>query len=98
METDFLKAGRDEFSKQNDQIIFKQWKRRANFYLKQDKSNDYELLSIAQHTGLPTRLLDWTHNPMVALFFSCIENLEKDGAVFIFPPENYILKRNWYSL
>ena len=77
------KAGREIISKSNDETIFIQWKRRAKFYLKNQNLNDWELLSIAQHTGLPTRLLDWSHSPLVALFFCCSENLEKDGAVFI---------------
>lgn len=83
------KAGRPELSSMNDQLIFKQWKRRAKFYLKQNDLSDWELISIAQHTGLPTRLLDWSHNPLVALFFCCIENVDKDGVVFTFPPVNF---------
>lgn len=43
-----------------------------------------ERLGVLQHYGIPTRLLDLTENALVALFFACYGDFEKDGEVFVF--------------
>lgn len=45
----------------------------------------WEALILARHHELPTRLLDWTRDPHVALYFSCVfaETPENDGAFWV---------------
>ncbi|GEM_PF-760034 len=78
--------------------IMGSFKRYSYPILKSKPSQDDYLqwLVLAQHYGVPTRLLDFTTNPMVALYFAVEDiNLCNDGAVWLL---NLLLYNKFFEL
>ncbi len=70
------------------------FKRLAEFKLRRPPAakDGLQWMQIAQHFGIPTRLLDWTESAIFALYFACLSSNgkkdESDGVVFVFNPRH----------
>lgn len=101
--------GRHEFVARNDKTpeefeatTLRLVKKQSIPFLQYKPESDWEWLALAQHHCLPTRLLDWTINPLIGLWFAvCKSEKEKsgNGVVWMFKPseeaiasEGYVLK------
>lgn len=85
--------GKEEVLLQYERAIFEDFKRKYSMFTDVRPKNDMEFLFLAQHYGLPTRLLDWTYNPLIALYFACCSHNDKNGVVF----QSYPFSHKVYS-
>lgn len=78
--------GNPEGLKRAEGRMFREFKGAAPYLLPSVTQSDWDSLSLAQHYGLPTRMLDWTVNHMVALWFALSRPSAVDATVWAFRP------------
>lgn len=99
-DTDYLlqpTIGRESYVFDEELNMFEIFKLKSNLYFKNKSYNEFELLAMAQHHGLPTRLLDWSHNPIIAAYFSVTSSKNKIARIYAVKPEKFIDINNFES-
>jgi FRG domain len=85
-----------------EQRMLKKFQRHSLPFLEMRPETELDWLAVAQHHGLPTRLLDWSVNALASLWFAISEPPLKDdrgmpepGVLWVFEPGlgHYITKR-----
>lgn len=56
--------------------MLEDFQRRSLHLIDSKPGNSWDWLALAQHHGMATRLLDWTENPLIALWFSMATKVE----------------------
>lgn len=70
----------DFYSEEKNAILI--FKTEAQRYSKRSLTHFWDFIFLGQHHGLPTRLMDWSYNPLVALYFALEKTVSKDSAVY----------------
>lgn len=65
---------------------YNRFKQSASFILPSQPKSEFEWLFLMQHYGVPTRLLDWSESPLVALYFAINSEFDKDGSLWVLLP------------
>jgi hypothetical protein len=68
----------------SERDVYREFERRGRRYASDswDFYDPWHRLILAQHFGVPTRLLDWTKNIFIACYFAVTSYLDRDAAIW----------------
>ena len=69
--------------------LLKTFIQEASAYINLPSTDILHWAEYAQHYGVPTRFLDWSRNPLVALYFACKDKTKTNGTVWLLHSMNY---------
>lgn len=73
-------------SETSESHLINRFKQNATSILTQTPRGEFDWLFLMQHYSVPTRLLDWSESPLVALFFAVSERPDDDAALWLLQP------------
>jgi hypothetical protein len=78
------------YSSEFEDLSLQRFKRESLPHVSVQPSSHLDWLSVAQHHGFPTRLLDWTDSPLIAAYFALrsggfVGKQLRDAAIFGLP-------------
>lgn len=73
-----------------ERTILRLFKEQSLPYLTFRPQTEWEWMALARQHGLPTRLLDWTRNPLVAAYFAVEKQFDGDSLIYAYHNEKLI--------
>ena len=70
--------------------VLKELRRMGSSAISNPNMDDWDLLVVAQHFRLKTRLLDWSSNPLTALWFACSDYKPGDAYVYVLYADEFL--------
>ena len=79
-----------------EERLYREFRREAPRW-ERHLSTGLEFLALGQHYGLPTRLLDWSTNPLVGAWFACVNKQATDGRLHMLRVSDALTRMTQHS-